>query len=370
MSAHSIPRLRGTTPVEECVLRGKTITVRVARVGPERIYTIPAEGGVRGTILFVHGLTDHPGRHFATARDLSRQGFTTFMFDLAGHGGRGAPFERTRAVYRAYADEDDGPLHPSDLSAAAASGSEALAGARYAALRDTRFEHHMRQLRTVFDHIAGSASDGAPFFLMGFSMGGLIAAEAVLRRMPAAHGLSLAGTIFISPAFKPKGRPGNSVENRLIDSLWSMRGGVLAPFRTAVKSVLDLNFELDCTWGAPWMSDLIREVELYRTDPLVLAAIPSAYASSIEEQMARTEAAADEFPADALFLFPSEDGITSLAGGERFARRVRTYRGDAGCTTIGFPVAAHDLRRSSVRRRVLETVNDWLEPRVPAARAA
>ena len=47
----------------------------------------PAAGPARANIILSHGLTEHAGRHFQTARWLAGLGCRVFLLDLAGHGG-------------------------------------------------------------------------------------------------------------------------------------------------------------------------------------------------------------------------------------------------------------------------------------------
>ena len=50
------------------------------------LFEVPAEIPVRGAVLVVHGYAEHCGRYRELAHVLTRTGFTTFTFDLRGHG--------------------------------------------------------------------------------------------------------------------------------------------------------------------------------------------------------------------------------------------------------------------------------------------
>lgn len=329
----------------------------------ERVFRLQARNP-KGMVIFAHGLTDHPGRHFSTARLLAEAGYSTLALELAGHGGRSAEPERSRPVYEAYAAEGSILLQSWVLRESIGPALPDFRAGHFAALRDTRFEHHVRQMRKVLDRVSLSPKlSRLPLFLMGFSMGGLVAADSALRQLPGAYGLDLRGVILLSPAFRPKGRPGNRVENWLIERLWEQRDGAVPLVRPAANAALGFNFPLDCRWGARYMSDLGEEIELYRSDPLVLTEIPSAYAASIEGRMAEIDACAEDLSTDSLFLFPARDGITSLPGGLEFAERVRSAA-PARCQIRRFETIGHDLRRSSVRDDVVSTVRSWLDSRV------
>jgi alpha-beta hydrolase superfamily lysophospholipase len=314
-------------------------------------------------VLFIHGLTDHPGRHFSTARMLSDHGYGVTLFDLAGHGGRQEPLERSVEIYRCYALCEEPSLI--DWTIGAQSPSRFFRS-QYSTLGKTRIQDHRNQVNLMMTRVLREivGSPDIPLFLAGFSMGGLLAADSALRWDAAENGtgLELKGVLLLSPAFRPQGRPSNRVENLVIDAVWSERDYKVAPIRFLLKSALQFNVNLDTSWGAKYMSDLPEEVELYRRDPLIPKSIPSAYASSIESLMAEVDNMAPRLAVDSLFVFPGNDGITSLNGGLAFARRVESGLGSERCRVVQYHgVAAHDLTRSSVRDQVRRTILDWLD---------
>ncbi len=317
-------------------------------------------------MLFIHGLTDHPGRHFTTSRMLADHGYGVTLFDLVGHGGRQEPPECSEKIYRCYAlceepsliDWSIGTAWPSDFFRS-----------QYSTLEKTRIEEHRDQVNFMLNRVLPETvgSPEVPFFLAGFSMGGLLAADAALswNRQHNGIGLTLKGVILLSPAFRPQGRPSNRAENLMIDAVWSERNYSVAPLRFLLKSALQFNIKLDTSWGAKYMSDQPDEVELYRRDPLVPKSIPSAYGSSIESLMATVDKRASDLAVDSLFVFPGKDGITSLKGGLAFARRVESGVGSHRCRIIQYHgVEAHDLTRSSVRKQARRTVLEWLDSKV------
>jgi len=55
-------------------------------VSPEPLRRWPAAEAARGTVLIVHGLGDHSGRHSGLAEALAAAGFDVLAGDLRGHG--------------------------------------------------------------------------------------------------------------------------------------------------------------------------------------------------------------------------------------------------------------------------------------------
>ncbi len=333
----------------------------------ERLFRFaPPSHEPRAEVLLIHGLTEHPGRHFATARRLAERGYGVTLFELAGHGGSQLPVERSERIYRTYALSEDAATIRWSI---AQKDGGSFFPAQYAALRNLRIRRHQEQIFRIIEHVLPSLSAGTetPLFLIGSSMGGLLTADTALGAEERKPGLAsrLRGTILLSPAFRPQGQPANRIQNAVIGEAWAERRFPIAPLRFVVKNALRFNLRLDTSWGAPYMSDQAEEVELYRDDPLIFKAMPSAYASSIESLMAQVDGKAERYPVDCLFFFPGFDGITSLAGGLQFAHRVREARGDRRCQIIQYAgIAAHDLTRSSVREQVLATILEWLDARI------
>jgi alpha-beta hydrolase superfamily lysophospholipase len=124
-----------------------------------RRWTVPAGRERRGSLVLVHGLGEHSGRYDAVARMLNDTGLEVWSYDHRGHGRSG--------------------------------------GARGAL---PRADALLEDLRSVFARAADAArtvGDTAPPFLLGHSMGGVIAARAATGGWVAPRGLILS-----SPALR------------------------------------------------------------------------------------------------------------------------------------------------------------------------
>ncbi|HLA83879.1 MAG TPA: lysophospholipase [Thermoguttaceae bacterium] len=109
----------------------------------------------RALVIFVHGFTEHCGRYEHVAQALVARGVAVHALDLRGHGRSGGP----RASIRSFAEYLD------DV------------------------DHYVERLR--------HKNSGKPLFLLGHSMGGIVAALLVIeRRIP------VDGLILSAPALK------------------------------------------------------------------------------------------------------------------------------------------------------------------------
>ncbi len=110
----------------------------------------------RGVVVVVHGLGEHAGRHDRLAQRLAEWGFAVIGHDQCGHGDS--------------------------------------AGTRGCLPSTTRL---IDDLADVVDSARHRLKDGEKLFVLGHSMGGLVAACFVLLRRPAIDGLILS-----SPALR------------------------------------------------------------------------------------------------------------------------------------------------------------------------
>lgn len=111
----------------------------------------------RAVVTLVHGYAEHSGRYGRTARLLADAGFSVWSTDLQGHGG--------------------------------SSGERATVA---------RLDDLVRDARVALDR-AAAVHPGAPEFLVGHSMGGLVATRLALDVGPRLRGLVLSGAAVGDP---------------------------------------------------------------------------------------------------------------------------------------------------------------------------
>lgn len=321
-------------------------------------------------VLLIHGLGDYPARHIQNARRLATLGCRTVMVELAGHGGP-ADLRSTRPIYEAYATADqsaDVLRWLQSHEAPSAVERREMIAEQYARLEETSVGDHLRQIATVLQHLDHLLADSQrlPLFLVGHSMGALLAHETAWR-MASYDRAALAGVALIAPALRPQGNPDSPIMQLVVNGIWALRRAPLSPTRTAFKAVLDANFGVDTTWGNKWLSDVPVEVELFATDPLLPHRLPTRYASSIESLMVESAHRSAKVPYDGLVMVPRRDGITSREAAVSFARQANGA-GGGSVSLVHFDVVAHDILRSSSRDRALATLGAWLEGRLQQRR--
>ena len=109
------------------------------------------EGDAAAVVVVVHGFLEHSGRHADVAAELNRHGYAVYAVDLRGHG-----------------KSEGDPVFVKS------------------------FLEHLRDVELFLAHVRAREPD-RPVFLVGFSMGGTIAASL------AARGLA-SGAVLLTPA--------------------------------------------------------------------------------------------------------------------------------------------------------------------------
>lgn len=160
----------------------------------------------RGAILIAHGLGEHSGRYARLTKDLTSVGFSVFSYDHRGHG-----------------------------------LSQGKRG------HIARFQEYLDDLEIMIEKFRSPLSKDTPFFLLGHSMGGLIALNYAQQR-----GDTLNGVIASSPGLAPAQKP---------------PAAKVAAAR--MMSVLMPAFSFDNELEVQFLSHDQNVVDAYLADPLV-----------------------------------------------------------------------------------------------------
>ena len=251
----------------------------------------------RGIVLLIHGYAEHLGRYGHVAAALTAAGFGVYALDHWGHG------------------KSDGTPGFVPAFSAFTDGVEVLLNA------------------VEKDH------PGIPLFLIGHSMGGLIAAVHLIT-----HQAHYAGAVLSGPAIMAAQEPSRFMIwiSRLLSKL-APRMGVLALDPTGVSRDPAV-------------------VAAYLADPLVYTGKMGArLAKEMFEAMAAARAGAGAIALPMLLLHGEEDKLTAPQGSEY----LHAHLGSLDNTLRIYPKLYHEIFNEPEQRAVLADVTSWLEAHLP-----
>jgi acylglycerol lipase len=257
----------------------------------------PSPASPKAVFLFVHGLGAHSARWDFLAGYLSGRGYASYALELRGFGA--AP-ERPRGHIDSFRTWDRDVL----------------------ALRD----------------VIGRDFPGKKVFLLGESMGGLIAFN-VAGLNPG----KFAGQVLISPAFKNGMKFPLSVYIKLV---------LFLPFRP--KLLVDIPFTSETATRDPEYAAVMNA----NPDELRVASL-KVLAGFLPVQ-SRAGRLAGRLDVPTLFLIPGIDHLID----ERASRRIFGKLALADKTLIEYPEMFHALSIDLGRERVFQDILDWTDKRV------
>jgi alpha-beta hydrolase superfamily lysophospholipase len=211
----------------------------------------------RATLVVVHGLGEHSGRYDALAQALAAAGFVYYSFDLRGHGKSGGP---------------RGDVH--------------------------KFDDYLYDLNRFLD-LVRQREKHLPIFLMGHSLGGILAVLYALD-----HQRELAGLVTASTAFQLASPPG---------ALSLLGTRVLSTVAPGVKLQNDLD-------PAQLSNDPALPAQ-YLSDPLVERQVTAQWASEFFSNYGQALERAPELTLPLLVLHGGADEIADVAGARAFHER-------------------------------------------------
>ena len=256
------------------------------------------EAAPKAILLLVHGAGEHSGRYLHVAEFFVRQGFAVSALDHRGHG------------------HSDGKPGHIDV-----------------------FDDYLVDL-AVFHNEVVRQSPGVPIFLLGHSLGGLIACNYLLQQQDRFVGCILSGALIKSDL-----QPG-----------WVQMGVIRLLALLAPRLGL---MQLD----ASGVSRDPEEVKKYVEDPLVLHGKASArMVRELFAGMATLQADAAGIRLPMLMLHGDADVLTSPDG----SRYLHQHISSTDKTLIIYPGLYHEILNEPEGQDVLDQILSWCEARLPA----
>ena len=259
----------------------------------------PAADQASAVVLISHGLGEHSGRYEHVAAAFNAAGFHVFALDHLGHG----QSPGKRAFVSRFSELTDG----------------------------------VAELRA---HIAQDYPS-MPVFLVGHSLGGLIAASTVLGAAQDYAGLLMTGPALGVPTPPPA---------------WQVL--LLRVFSAVAPGLKALALDANAICRDPAV------VEDYIADPLVHHEnIPARMVVSLFDEGARVMASAKDVSLPVLLLHGAEDQLTSASASTEFVDMLASS--DKQCTI--YEGMYHELFNEPEQEAILKTCCEWITARVTSS---
>lgn len=275
-------------------------------------WPVPAPHATRAVVLVCHGLGEHAWRYDPLAQALAAQGVAVRAYDQRGHGESAGP---------------RGCLPQAD----------ALLLDLQAVVEDT--------------HDSLCATHGLPLVVLGHSLGGLVAAQWLVRDPLGPAQRLVAGLVLSSPAL------------RVRVPAWQR---VLLPVLARWWPHLTIGHGLD----AVELSQLAPVVMAYRADPLVHDRLSWRLAHALVTGGEEVLRLAHRWPTPTLLMYASADAIVDPAGCEELTRQAPSQRLQVQAFSHSRHEVFNDVERGAAIARLLAWLTELASashvPGVPA----
>jgi acylglycerol lipase len=246
-------------------------------------------------VVIVHGICEHGGRYARLADDLNRRGYAVYALDLRGHGRS----QGDRVLVRA-------------------------------------FDQYVDDVQSLLSRVAAQ-QPGKPLFLLGHSMGGLIAASLATRQPPGVRGLILS-----APAIMVGGEVFPVLRR-------------LAWLASAVWPTLRL-----VRLGCRFMSRDPAVIKAFENDPLVFhGRFPVRTGAEILRAAKHIQTEAGRITLPMLIL----QGTRDIAADPKGSRLLLARAGSDDKTLRLYTGLYHELFSEPERDSVVADMADWLDER-------
>lgn len=247
----------------------------------------------RATLILIHGLGEHSGRFGNVVKCLAPRGIVVYSFDQRGHG--------RSPGQRGHVDS----------------------------FGDFREDLHR------FVQMITAREPNRPLFILGQSVGGLVALDYALH-----HPQALRGVIAFSP---------------YLDET----AAAVGPFTRLLSHVWP-SFGMSIGRRENHLSRDRAVIEAYRNDSLVHDKQSARLATEVATAVAWTQTHAPELQLPLLILHGDADAISAPEGSRRFFERA----GSRNKECLVYTEAFHELYNDILRERVVIDVAHWLEEQI------
>ena len=246
----------------------------------------------RGVIAIVHGVGEHSGRYMNIVNYMVSNQYGVYGYDLRGHGN--SPGQRGHI--------------------------------------DSWMQYRIDLLN--FLKVIRAQQSGRLIFLMGHSMGALIALDFILSENE-----ELAGAILSGVPIEPV--------------------GVAKPYMVALAQILSRiypRFPIDLGLDIDAISRIPSVVRSYQDDPLVHGTVSARLGTELLSAVESLKMRGENINIPFLMIHGEADRLNSAEGAKKFFDRIRVYDKEF----ISYPAGYHELHNDLDYEIMLSDILDWI----------
>ena len=261
------------------------------------------EGEPAAVLAVVHGYGEHGGRYGGLAEDMTARGYAVHVYDLRGHG-RSAGRRGHLGRFTDYLDDT-----------------------------------------AVFLTAVGDEQPGRPLYLLGHSLGGLIATAYV------------------------EDRPVDALDGLILSSPFLRLGMPVPPLKLGAARLLSIvapAMNVGNTIDPTALSHDREVVRVYDTDPLNHHLATARWAAEVLAAQSAALSAAGGIRLPFLLLYGGADAVADPQAARELFARVAS----ADKTAQGYEGYFHEIFNETGRAAVFADLATWLEARAPAGGAS
>jgi len=246
----------------------------------------------RAVVVIVHGIGDHSGRYMNIVNHLVSNEYGVYGYDLRGHGN--SPGQRGHI--------------------------------------DSWMEYRIDLLN--FINVIRAQRSSPVIFLMGHSMGALIALDFIIRENE-----QIAGAIISGAPIEPV--------------------GVAKPFKVALARILSRiypGFQIDLGLDIDAISRKPSVVQSYKDDPLVHGKISARWGTEVLSALESVKMSSESIATPLLMIHGEADRLNSAEGAKKFFDRIQTRDKEF----ISYPGSYHELHNDQDSEVMLNDLLGWI----------
>lgn len=321
-----------------------------------------SESGNAVQLIILHGICEHSYRYIPFIKCLNKAGFDCTLIDHPGHGQNilSEPFNEELCKFYESLENDLAVSMDKLRNFPNVSLEKAFQKAFAKTNKNLRLDHLITFQKDFISFVFSEKifARNRPTFLLGQSLGGLIAA-ALGNELK-----GIKGTVLLSPAFKAasKQSEGDSLKHRFENTIIEKSDESFnrnSLFKTFVLSpLLTLNPVSDCSWASDFISDIPEINEVFSKDPFIGRKLSLKFLQSIQREMKIQRESTTPCSIPFFIEYGTDDKIVNPEGSQEFINNRMAAKENFFKALKNYQ--PHEIHNSKRRNYLINDIQEWI----------